>query len=86
MRGPLLAFALLLPLAAAAGPTDPAVIEHPDDALGAPQSVGFRTLADLPQAYVEEELFVSGAATVYTTGGLAHRHPPSQEQFPTSRD
>jgi hypothetical protein len=58
--------ALLLPLAAAAGPYDPVVIERPDDALGAPQIVGFRTLADVAQPYVEEEFFVSGDATVYT--------------------
>jgi hypothetical protein len=57
---------LLLPLAAAAGPADPVVVERPDDALGAPQLVGFRTLADLPEPYVEEEFFVSGNATVYT--------------------
>jgi hypothetical protein len=58
--------AVLLPLAAAAAPTDPVAFTRPDDALGAPHVVGLRTLADVPQAYVEEELFVSGAATVYT--------------------
>ena len=55
-----------LPLAAAAGPKDPIVLERPDGTLGAPQIPGFRTLADLPAPYVEEEFFVSGAATVYT--------------------
>jgi len=76
MRHPLLLLAaLLLPLAATAGPTDlgpqrsallAVVIERPNDALGAPQIVGFRTLAGLPQPYVEEEFFVSGGATVFT--------------------
>jgi hypothetical protein len=67
MRRPILLLtALLLPLAAASAPNDPVVIERPNDALGDPQSVGFRTLADVPEAYVEEEFFVSGSATVYT--------------------
>ena len=67
MRRPLtLLAALLFPLAAAAAPTGPVVFERPDDAVGDPHVVGLRTLADVPQAYVEEELFVSGAATVYT--------------------
>jgi len=67
MRRPLtLLAALLFPLAAAAAPTDPVVLERPDDALGAPHVVGLRTLADVPQAYVEEEFLVSGNATVYT--------------------
>ena len=55
-----------LPLAAAAAPTDPIVLERPDAALGRPHIVGFRTLADLAEPYVEEEFFVSGTATVYT--------------------
>jgi hypothetical protein len=42
------------------------VLERPDDALGNPHVVGFRTLADLPEPYVEEEFLVSGDATVYT--------------------
>ncbi len=67
MRSPLaLLVCLLLPLAATAAPTDPVVVERPDDALGDIHDVGLRTLADVPQAYLEEELFVSGAATVYT--------------------
>ena len=67
MRHPLMLLAaLLFPFAAAAAPTDPVVFERPDDALGDPHVVGLRTLADVPQAYVEEELFVSGDATVYT--------------------
>lgn len=56
----------LLPLAAAAAPTDPIVLERPDDALGQPHLPGFRTLAELPAPYVQEEFFVSGTATVYT--------------------
>jgi hypothetical protein len=63
----------LLPLTAAAAPTDPIVLERPNDALGAPHVPGFRTLADLPAPYVEEELFVSGAATVYTYEELPRR-------------
>ena len=67
MRHPLtLLAALLFPLAVVAAPTDPLVLERPDDALGDPHVVGLRTLADVPQAYVEEELFVAGDATVYT--------------------
>lgn len=67
MRRPLACLAwLLLPLAAAAAPTDPIVVERPDDALGEIHDVGLRTLEDVPQAYVQEELFVSGAATVFT--------------------
>ena len=66
MRAPIVLLWLLFPLCALAGPTDPVVIERPDGALGDPQSVGFRTLADLPEPYVEEEFFVSGGATVYT--------------------
>ncbi len=66
MRSPIALLLLLVPLAAAAGATDPVVVERPDDARGDPQIVGFRTLADLPQPYVEEEFFVSGGATVYT--------------------
>jgi hypothetical protein len=62
----LLLWLLLLPSAATSGPADPVVVERPDDALGEPQLVGFRTLADLPVPYVEEEFFVSGEATVYT--------------------
>jgi hypothetical protein len=62
---PLLA-ALLLPLAAAAAPTDPVLFERPDDALGEMHPVGLRTLADVAPDYVEEELLVSGHATVYT--------------------
>jgi hypothetical protein len=61
---PLLTF--LVPLAAAAAPTDPVVFTRPDDALGEPHGVGLRTVADAAPGYVEEEWFVSGAATVYT--------------------
>lgn len=57
---------LLLPLGGLAAPRDPIVLERPDDTLGEPQIPGFRTLADLPEPYVEEEFFVSGEATVYT--------------------
>lgn len=68
MRFPLAPLLLLplLPLAAVAAPTDPIVLERPDPALGAPHVPGFRTLADLPAPYVQEEWFVSGSATVYT--------------------
>ncbi len=61
-----LLLAILLPLTSLAGPTDPIVLEPPDDTRGQPQIPGFRTLADLPAPYVDEEFFVSGQATVYT--------------------
>ena len=69
MRHPHTLLAALIPIlsiAAAAAPTDPVAIELPDPALGDAHVVGLRTLADVPQAYVEEEFFVSGNATVYT--------------------
>jgi hypothetical protein len=61
-----LLFAVLLPSAGLAGPTDPIVLERSDDGATEPQIPGFRTLADLPAPYVDEEFFVSGGATVYT--------------------
>lgn len=86
MRCPLtsLLLAAILPLAAAAAPTDPVGLTRPDDALGAPHVVGLRTLADVPQAYVEEEFFVSGAATVYTYEETPRRGVvlPAQEAVP----
>jgi len=62
----LLPLLLCLPFPAAAAPTDPIVLERPDETAGEPHIVGFRTLADVPEPYVEEEFFVSGTATVYT--------------------
>jgi hypothetical protein len=75
---------LLAPLAAAAAPTDPVAFTRPDDARGEPHVVGLRTLADVPQAYVEEEFFVSGAATVYTYEEAPRREVvlPAQEGVP----
>jgi hypothetical protein len=64
-HAPLLVLALL-PLAAAGAPTDPIVLERPDETTGRPQIPGFRTLAALPAPYVQEEFFASGTATVYT--------------------
>ncbi|MEN8159108.1 MAG: alpha/beta hydrolase domain-containing protein [Myxococcota bacterium] len=61
-----LLWASLLPLAGLAGPTDPIVLERPDDTRGEAQIPGFRTLADLPAPYVDEEFFIAGEATVYT--------------------
>jgi hypothetical protein len=85
MRRPLTCLlTLLLPLAAAAAPTDPVAFTRPDDALGDPHVVGLRTLADVPQAYVEEEHFVAGAATVYTYEETPRREVvlPAQEGVP----
>jgi hypothetical protein len=61
-----LLLAALLPSIGLAGPTDPIVLERSDDAATEAQIPGFRTLADLPAPYVDEEFFLSGAATVYT--------------------
>jgi hypothetical protein len=67
MRHPLLAtaLALTLPWAALAGPTDPVTVTPVPDV---PEifSPGIRLVADLEQAWVEEEFFVEGASTVYT--------------------
>jgi hypothetical protein len=57
---------VLLPSVGLASPTDPIVLERSDDGATEPQIPGFRTLADVPAPYVEEEFFVSGGATVYT--------------------
>jgi hypothetical protein len=74
LTGPcLLVLVASLPFAAAAAPTDPIVLERPNDALGQTHSVGFRTLADVPEPYVEEEFFVSGTATVYTYEEMPRR-------------
>jgi hypothetical protein len=65
-RGLALALVLALAPAALAAPTDPIVLETPDDSLGPVFPTGFRALANLAQPYVEEEFLVSGAATVFT--------------------
>jgi hypothetical protein len=65
----LIAALLLVPLfagAAAADAYSPVTLEVPDDALGEMYVPFGRPVADLPQAYVEEEYLVSGAATVFT--------------------
>ncbi len=67
LRRSLYALALLaftVPVHAA--PTDPIVLEVPDDSLGPAFPTGFRTLAALAQPYVEDELLASGAATLFT--------------------
>lgn len=65
---------LLLAAPALAGPTDPVTVTPPSDALGPPFVPGVRLVADLEQEYVEEEYFVSGAATLYN---YAHNPPLS---------
>ena len=63
---------LLIPVGALAGPTDPVSVtlipQIPPVLVTDPVifSPGIRLVADLEQAYVEEEFFVEGAATVYT--------------------
>jgi hypothetical protein len=66
---------LLLPcsaLTAAAGPTDPVTVEVPPDNQGPAFIPGVRLVEDLPKAYVEEEFFISGEATLYN---YAHNPP-----------
>ena len=58
--------ALLLAHAAVAAPTDPVTVTTPPTDEGAAFVPGVRGLEPLPADYVEEEYFVSGAATVYT--------------------
>jgi hypothetical protein len=62
------AFLLLpgLPCAAASGPTAPVSVVPAPEGQGEIFSPGVRLVADLAPAYVEEEFFVSGEATVYT--------------------
>jgi hypothetical protein len=49
-----------------AAPTDPITVESPPTDQGDAFVPGFRTLADLPRAYVDEEYFVSGTADLYS--------------------
>ncbi len=59
--------------ASIASPTDPVVVTPPPSDQGDPQVPGARTLADLSGAYVEEEFFISGTATLFNYG-----HNPPQ--------
>lgn len=52
--------------ALAAGPTDLVTVTPPPSGVGESFSPGIRLVADLEQAYTEEEFLVSGAATLYT--------------------
>ncbi len=61
-----------LAVTAAADPRDPVTVELPPEGQGDPFVPGVRLVEDLEQAYVEEEFFVSGAATLYT---YAHDPP-----------
>lgn len=56
----------VLPGSAAADPNSPVTVTVPDPNDGEIYVPAGRPVADLEQAYVEEEYFVSGTATVYT--------------------
>jgi hypothetical protein len=58
---------------ASAGPRDPVTVVPASDALGASFVPGIRLVADLPEAYVEDEFLVSGEATVYNYATLPPR-------------
>jgi hypothetical protein len=60
-------FALFAPIATpvSAAPTDPVTVELPPTGQGDAFVPGVRQVADLPQAYVEEEFFASGASSLY---------------------
>jgi len=64
--------AIVLAPAAYAGPTDPVTVELPPEDQGDAFVPGVRTLADLPEEYVEEEFFISGTADLYN---YAHNPP-----------
>ncbi len=57
-----------------AGPSDPVTVSLPPEGQGPVFSPGTRLVAELEQPYVEEEYFVSGAATLYN---YAHNPPSS---------
>lgn len=67
-----LLFLAALASSAQAGPYDPVTVETPPADQGDAFIPGFRDVADLDQTLVEEELFVSGAATLYN---YAHNPP-----------
>ncbi|MDJ0851037.1 MAG: alpha/beta hydrolase domain-containing protein [Myxococcota bacterium] len=54
-----------LAFSAAADPRDPVSVELPPEGQGDPFVPGVRLVEDLEPPYVEEEFFVSGAATLY---------------------
>jgi len=75
MRHLALAATILLPLlggTAMADPTNPVSVTLPPEDQGAAFVPGTREVADLEQDYVEEEFFVSGAATLFS---YAHNPP-----------
>ena len=55
-----------------AQPTASVTVELPPEGMGDAFVPGVRTVADLPQVYVEEEYFVSGDADLYS---YAHNPP-----------
>jgi hypothetical protein len=61
-----------LSFAATAAPTDPVTVTAPPVGQGDAFVPGVRQVADLPQDYVEEEYFVSGAADLFS---YAHNPP-----------
>ena len=81
--------AMLLAAPTLADPTDPVTLSLPPDGQGDSFSPGVKLvdeLGDLPQPYVEEEYFVSGAATLYNYGHNPPEGPtdivPIQEDVP----
>ena len=57
-----------------ADPTGPVTIELPPEGQGDAFVPGTRLVENLPAAYIEEEFFISGAATLYN---YAHNPPLS---------
>jgi len=55
-----------------ADPAAPVAVDDPPEGVGEAFVPGFRTVADLPQVYVEEEFIVSGAADLFN---YAHNPP-----------
>ena len=80
--------ALLFASQVLAGPTDPVTVTDPPQGQGNIFSPGTRLVENLPKEYIEEEFFVSGAATLFN---YAHNPPlgptdlvPIQEDVPYS--
>jgi hypothetical protein len=75
-----------LAVSAAADPTDPVIVELPPVGQGDAFVPGVRLVEDLSPAYVEEEFFVSGTATLYNYANDPPLGPtditPIQEDVP----
>ena len=86
---PLWVAALVLPwlaVSASADPRDPVIVELPPEGQGDVFSPGVRSIEGLALEYVEEEYFVSGAATLFNYGPNPPLGPtdivPIQEDVP----